>query len=58
MGRFETLVQCECSYILLSGCLKLRRNNKISTPDVPSKTPEIKDINESTVDMAATPPTT
>ncbi len=28
------------------------------TPEEPSKIPEIKDINESTVEMAATPPMT
>lgn len=28
------------------------------TPDEPSKMPEIKDMNESTVEIAAMPPTT
>ena len=43
---------------MFSGRLWLRLINRINTPEIPSKIPETKDMNESTVDMAATPPAT
>lgn len=36
----------------------LRLNSKIMTPEQPSNMPDIKDMNESTAEMAATPPMT